>query len=481
MRVFVIIFVVVSTLCNSCSLIQRSQEKKQLKTIDNCLAGTVTVVVEKTKELGNVVMGFRGEKSEDAYKKSLNLTGHVGSGSGFIIEQSGTPYVITNAHVIQNASSEQGSLYIYGFNRRKYEVELVGGDSWLDLAVLRFKDEPGEKLEYLSFSKENPRLGERVFAIGTPLGTHPNSVTDGIISALNRTTKGFTGKYGYLQSTATIIWGNSGGPLVNTKGEVVGVNTSIHFAQGADGNAYLQQQMNFSLASEIAKSAIEQIINQGKRVRAHLGIELTYSNQINYSFGESNFMMGESLTPNPMLTHCFDTRVGRKLRPYLGWYLAAINDIEINDLEAALGQFETLSPNETVELTFIDGKNKKEVLKVTPEEMKGEHNLQIAEYVLEEVYNLTLQSNSAQLKVSDGEYTSFVVGAGPKEDHYNNVFRITTPEDLGGVLRIYGAMGGLQLIMSLDGSTAEDDVIDYWQPFDNAYIDDISTDKKLWY
>lgn len=469
----------------SCNMIHKSQEKKHLRTIDNCLAGTVTVVVKKEKSLGNVIMGFRGEKSEKAYEKSLKLTGHLGAGSGFIIRENDELYVITNAHVIENASKDDSSIFVYGFNREEFEVELVGGDSWLDIAVLRFKNQPTEDIETLSFSDKNPKLGEQVYAIGTPLGTHPNSVTDGIISGLNRTTNGLTGKYGYLQHTATVIWGNSGGPLVNRSGQVVGLNTSIHFANGPDGNKYLQQQMNFALASEIAKKTVSEIIKEGKRKRVHLGIELTYSQEIINSFNEGEIYLGEVLTPFPMITHTFDTRGGRILRQYVGWYVKEINGIKVNDLESALGMLELLSPEENVELLLMNQNGEEELKTVKPEVTSGDYNRIIAEHVLSETFNLSVLSNSAQLKVKVNEEKSFdayIVAAGTVDEYQTNVYRITTVEDLGGVLRIYGLEGSLSLMMSLDGSTGEFDVVSLTEFFDNDQIQSaISKDSKLWY
>jgi S1-C subfamily serine protease len=149
--------------------------------------------------------------------------------------KNGTKYVITNAHVIENALDEEGSIYVYSINRTKYEVKVLGGDSFYDIAVLEFVDTPGPEITTVKFKTEEPRLGEPVYAIGNPLGEYPYSVTDGIISAKNRVRGCYTGKFGFLQTTATVIWGNSSGPLVDAKGDVAGINSqiSLNLLQGS--------------------------------------------------------------------------------------------------------------------------------------------------------------------------------------------------------------------------------------------------------
>ncbi|MFA5196616.1 MAG: trypsin-like peptidase domain-containing protein, partial [Bacteroidales bacterium] len=169
--------------------------------LENVLSSVVTVSVERTEDTKQL-LGFRGSEAETAYEKILDLSNSKGSGSGFIIEKNGKKYVITNAHVIENASELAGSIYIYSINRKKYEAKVVGGDSFYDIAVLEFITPPGTEVSTVYFSAKNPRIGEKVFALGNPLGEYPYSVSDGIISAKNRIRSGLTGKFGFLQSTA---------------------------------------------------------------------------------------------------------------------------------------------------------------------------------------------------------------------------------------------------------------------------------------
>jgi S1-C subfamily serine protease len=471
-----------STLLVACGILEKSQEKKRLDALDEALAGSVTVAVKKNKDIGKVIMGFRGAVSMEAYEQSLKLSNALSSGSGFVIEKNDKKYIVTNAHVIENADDSEGSLYIYSYNRNKYEVKLIGGDSWFDVAVLEFIDEPGTEFKTMQFAEKNPRVGEKVYAIGNPLGTKPNTVTYGVISALNRTTEGLTGKYGYLQSTATVIWGNSGGPLVNSKGEVVGINTKIDFANGPDGNQYLQQQINYALATEVASSLVDDIIEHGKKERAYLGLELSHSYELSLEFLSST--IGDIITEHPMLTHVFKGPNQKKLNPFLGQYLISINGISVSDTEAALGQFERIKPESDVNLTFKDSKGETKQVTLNAPKMIGENNTAIARHVLEDLFDLKVVENAVQLKVKSTFFdaSAFILAGGDYNEDHPDLWRITTEEDLGGLLRIFGLAGYVDLVMSDDPESKDKEVYNIHRLFRNDMLDEEETfTTKLWY
>ena len=200
--------------------------------LEYALPSVVTVAIFKTEDasrmLGFVDEKMRGDNIDIAYEKILDLSGAKSTGSGFVIERNGEKYVITNAHVIDNASSDKGSIVAYTINRTKYDMELVGGDTFYDIAVLKFLDIPGPEINTIDFRNTEVRIGEQVYALGNPLGDYPYSVSDGIISGKNRIRKGIMGKFGFLQTTATIIWGNSGGPLFDNNGKIIGIVNAKH-------------------------------------------------------------------------------------------------------------------------------------------------------------------------------------------------------------------------------------------------------------
>lgn len=179
-----------------------------------------------------------------------------GSGSGFIISFDG--YIVTNNHVIENASAIKVSFS----DGRKVNAELKGTDPSTDIAVIKIYE---TALKSLSFADSDKLLpGQIAIAIGNPMGLH-HSVTTGVVSALGRTLRASNGRLidDVLQTDAALNPGNSGGPLVNSEGLVIGVNTAmIPSAQG----------LCFAVSSNLAAYIAGQLIIKGKVKRAQLGI-----------------------------------------------------------------------------------------------------------------------------------------------------------------------------------------------------------------
>ncbi len=177
-----------------------------------------------------------------------------GLGSGFIMTEDG--YVVTNNHVIDRAEDIDVILQ----NGDKYEAKVVGKDPKTDLAVLKI--EPDGKVPAVQFGdSENLRIGDWVIAIGNPFGLG-YTVTAGIVSAKGRSL-GLGAYDDFIQTDASLNPGNSGGPLFNLKGEVVGVNTAI-VARG--------QGIGFAIPIDLAEFVIDQLKSDGKVVRGWLGI-----------------------------------------------------------------------------------------------------------------------------------------------------------------------------------------------------------------
>jgi len=424
--------------------------------IENSLSAVVTVTVEKTLPVGKVLMGFRGVIVEEAYAKSLVLTNAVSSGSGFVVEKNGKKYIVTNAHVVESASDESGSLYVYSYNRKKYEVKIVGGDSFYDVAVLEFVTPPGKEFSSLVFANKIPQIASRVYAIGNPLGEYPYTVTDGIISAVNRVRDGVTGKYGFIQSTATIIWGNSGGPLINESGQVVGINSQIAFANSPDGSVLLMQQINFSLEPILAQRIVSDIIEKGKLSRAYLGVEFKQRSQIIKT--SQGLTTGALIDNSPILSSLLKgTDASTKLSNYIGWGLTKVNANEIRNMEEAFGEFEKIKPNSQVRLTLTNGTTIKEV-SVTTTELKPANLEELAVTVLQKIPNLLVDSNSPQVKIytqntkgmSNQSTGYYLVGGGSVAS--DDLWRVTTLSDLGALLRIYGLRGGVEYMITSESN-----------------------------
>jgi 2-alkenal reductase len=183
------------------------------------------------------------------------------SGSGVIISQDG--YIITNNHVVEG---EQSLAVIFADGSR-HDAELVGTDPLSDLAVIRVKDAVPAIAALGNSDILQP--GETVIAIGSPLGDFKNSVTTGVVSALNRTVPG-SGMEGLIQTDAAINHGNSGGPLVDLRGEVIGINTLVVRSSGALGDQ--AEGLGFSIPSNTVQRVSQDLVTSGKVVYPYLGI-----------------------------------------------------------------------------------------------------------------------------------------------------------------------------------------------------------------
>ena len=185
------------------------------------------------------------------------------AGSG-VIFNSEDGYIVTNYHVIDNAER----LIVNMDENRQYEAELIGGDARTDLAVIKI-DAPNLPEDKFGDSSA-VRVGETAIAIGNPLGEFARSVTVGVISALNRelTVQSVSGQeitLELIQTDAAINPGNSGGALVNTRGEVIGINSAKIARQDVEG-------LGFAIPINDASPIIDQLIEKGSVSRPFLGI-----------------------------------------------------------------------------------------------------------------------------------------------------------------------------------------------------------------
>lgn len=214
------------------------------------------------EEVSKSVVGISKIKNTGDSIFNTNVSNELGLGSGFIVSDNG--YIITNWHVVQNKYS---TCYITLENGDTHSGTVVWADKDLDLAIVKINVNGPDSIKL--GDSDNIKLGETVYAIGNPVGMEfQRTVTAGIISGLNRTIK-IDDEYGQsymenlVQTDATINSGNSGGPLINTSGEVIGINTiKISSAEG----------IGFAIPINTIKPIIESFINTGKFEEANLGI-----------------------------------------------------------------------------------------------------------------------------------------------------------------------------------------------------------------
>ena len=194
----------------------------------------------------------------------------LGSGSGIIYSEDG--YIITNYHVIEDATSVMITLS----DGTEYDARIIGSDASSDLAVLKVEAENLPEAELGDSSAL--QIGELVVAIGNPLG-YENTVTDGIVSGLNRQLTDYIDSATLIQTNATINSGNSGGALVNSKGKVVGINSAKLVASNAEG-------MGFALSINEVRPIVEEIISKGHVSRPYLGVSINSQYQVDAETAE---------------------------------------------------------------------------------------------------------------------------------------------------------------------------------------------------
>ena len=183
-----------------------------------------------------------------------------GSGSGSIIDKRG--YILTNVHVIQDATK----IYVSLFDGTQYEAEVVGQDLDSDLAVIKFNPPSGMALKTISFGdSESLKVGQRVIAIGNPFGLE-RTMTTGIVSGLGRPIQNSNNRIirNMIQTDAAINPGNSGGPLLDTNGRMIGINTMIKSSSGSSSG------VGFAVPSETAVRVVADLIKYGKVQRGKI-------------------------------------------------------------------------------------------------------------------------------------------------------------------------------------------------------------------
>lgn len=251
----------------------KSTSSNQSTKAYNAVRGAVVSVINKqntTSSSSNDIFGlFGNSSSSDSSSSSLQT---ASEGSGVIYKKDGdSAYIVTNNHVVSGASE----LQVIMSNGKKLAAELVGTDSTTDLAVLKISS--ANVTTVAEFGNSNSiQAGEDVLAIGSPMGSeYANTVTKGIISAPKRTLSASSSKSDtnttVIQTDAAINAGNSGGPLVNMSGQVIGIN-SMKLASDSQGTSV--EGMGFSIPSNEVVRVINQLVANGKITRPALGISM---------------------------------------------------------------------------------------------------------------------------------------------------------------------------------------------------------------
>ena len=210
-------------------------------------------VINATDSVSPSVVHIKVQKPQSRRRRGSQ---NGGAGSGFLISKEG--FIVTNNHVVEGASQLEVDLE----DGRSFKAEIVGRDPFTDIAIVRIY---GDELVASTFGDSDLlRTGQIAIAIGNPLG-YQHSVTTGVVSALGRSLRSNTGRLidDVIQTDAALNPGNSGGPLIDTNGKVIGVNTAI--IQPAQG-------ICFAVAANTVEYVAGKLITEGRVRRSYLGI-----------------------------------------------------------------------------------------------------------------------------------------------------------------------------------------------------------------
>lgn len=232
-------------------------------------SGEISPVIAIAQKVTPSIVGVKTYGTYNYWGQQITNQ-ELGSGSGIIFREDG--YIVTNYHVIENATSVTVTLN----DGTEYDARIVGSDSSSDLAVLKVEASGLPTAEF--GDSDELQIGELVVAIGNPLG-YENTVTDGIVSGLNRQLTNYTDTMTLIQTNAAINSGNSGGALVNSKGEVVGINSAKLVASNAEG-------MGFALSINEVKPILEELISKGHVSRPYLGVTINSNYQVDEDTAE---------------------------------------------------------------------------------------------------------------------------------------------------------------------------------------------------
>ena len=259
-----------------------NQNDQVIKVVEQASPAVVSIIVSKDLSVLNNPFGGFFDNFLDNLRSDLRQE-EIGGGTGFIVSQDGM--ILTNKHVVEDESAKYTVLTNDG---RRFEAKVLAKDPVQDIAIIKI-DQTGLPVLKLGNS-DNVKVGQTAIAIGNALGEFRNTVSVGVISGLGRSIEAVTGRgfsaeqlEGVIQTDAAINSGNSGGPLLDLNGEVVGINVAV--AQGA-------QSIGFSLPINKAKRDIDQVRISGKISYPFLGVryvlidsEIRQRNNLSVDYG----------------------------------------------------------------------------------------------------------------------------------------------------------------------------------------------------
>lgn len=356
----------------------------------------------------------------------------VGTGSGVIISSDG--YIVTNNHVINKANQLQVTLN----NNRTYNAELIGTDPNSDIALIKI--DPEEKLPYLAFGdSDHTKIGEWVLAVGNPFNL-TSTVTAGIVSAKARN----LGKnQSFIQTDAAVNPGNSGGALVNTNGDLVGINTAITSQTGS----YVGY--SFAVPSNIAKKVVQDILEYGNVQKGFMGISPAPINT------RDAIERGINNIDGVYIELVEEESAAQEAGIIVGDIIKKVDEIDVHKYPDLTGYLSTKRPGDTLQFLI----NRKDEELILPLTLKERQTLVVPEMGLE-VKNLT-EHDKKVYKTKTGVK---IIGVPERYRGYGLSEKVIVKIDdneIGNIDDAYNAFGGIskygKTVITMLGSNGERD------------------------
>ena len=313
-----------------------------LKTVDADGQVNIRVYAAVNKSVVNITtaadnVGLFGEESSG------------GTGSGLLIDQQG--HILTNYHVIESASSVQVTL----FDGSTHEASVIGADASNDVAVVRIKVD-SDRLFPVAFGDSSKLMvGQKILALGNPFGLE-RTLTTGIVSALDRSLRAKNSRMikGVIQTDAAVNPGNSGGPLLNSRGEVVGINTAIYSQVGQSAG------ISFAVPINAIVRILKPLIEHGRVIRADLGVTRVFTTNegllvLGLTEGGPAEVAGIQAIQVKVIR--YGNSSYRRLDPDSADLITAIDGRKVRNVDELLTEVEAHAPGDVITVNVVrDGK-----------------------------------------------------------------------------------------------------------------------------
>ncbi len=341
----------------------------------------------------------------------------VGTGSGVIISSDG--YIITNNHVIKGATEIEITLN----NKKVYKAKLIGKDAKNDIALVKIE---ATDLPFMTFANsDNIKVGEWVLAIGNPYNL-TSTVTAGIVSAKGRDLEGNENMESFIQTDAAVNPGNSGGALVNTRGELIGINTAISSKTGSFIG------YSFAVPSNIAKKVIDDLLEYGAVQQVVLGVE---GGELNGTIANKyELKISEGFYVNRVTKNSGAEIAGIKK----GDIITKIDNVKISTYADLAGFLRSKEPNEMVKVTVVreDTEMQFDVRLDKKELIKSQLGFRLKDLSVQELEDYQIQNG---VKITDIE-NEYLIKYGVKDGYIItsvNGVAVNTADDVEKVISHY--------------------------------------------